>query len=83
VKPPGRLSERPHHVEVPHDERPRDGDSLECLRREMGLSSVELASLTTSYDVLGVHHSRGPVESLSESLPDKCFRACVMAACAT
>jgi hypothetical protein len=25
---PGRLSERPHHVEVPDGERPRDGDGL-------------------------------------------------------
>jgi hypothetical protein len=25
---PGRLSEWPHHVEVPDDERPRDGDGL-------------------------------------------------------
>jgi hypothetical protein len=40
----GRLSEWPHHVKVPHNERPRDGDGLERLRREMGLSSVELAA---------------------------------------
>jgi hypothetical protein len=52
-KAPGRLSERPHHVEVPHGKRPRDGDGLERLRREVGLSSVVQAPLTASYDVLG------------------------------
>jgi hypothetical protein len=79
---PGRLSERPHHVEVPHGERPCDGDSLERLRWQMGLSGIELAPLTTPYNVLEVRHRRGPVESLSESLPDKCSRACMMTACA-
>jgi hypothetical protein len=58
---PGRLSEWSHHVEVPDDERPRDGDGLEHLCREVSLSSVELAPFTASYDVLGVHHRRGPV----------------------
>jgi hypothetical protein len=53
------LSERPHHAEMPRDERPCYGDGLEHLRREMGLSSVELASLATSYDVLGVRHCCG------------------------
>jgi hypothetical protein len=42
---PGCLSEWPHHVEVPHGKRPCDGDGLERLCREMGLSSVELAPL--------------------------------------
>jgi hypothetical protein len=79
---PGRLLKRPHHVEMPHCERPCDGDGLERLRQEMGLSSVELAPLATLYDVLGVHYHRGPVESLSESLPDKCSRAYMMTTCA-
>jgi hypothetical protein len=69
---PGRLSERPHHVEVPDGERPRDGDGLERLRREVSLSSAELAALATPYDVLGVRHCCRPVESLSGSLSDKC-----------
>jgi hypothetical protein len=68
----GCLSEWPHHVEVPHSERPCDGDRLKCLCREMSLPSVELAPLATMHDVLGVHHRSGPVESLSESLLDKC-----------
>jgi hypothetical protein len=43
---PGCLSERPHHVEVPHSKWQCDGDGLMCLRREVSLSSVELASIT-------------------------------------
>jgi hypothetical protein len=35
---PGHLSEWPHHVEVPHSERPCDGDCLERLHREVSLS---------------------------------------------
>jgi hypothetical protein len=75
---PVRLSKRPHHVEVPHGERPCDGDSLGRLHREMCLSSVELAPLTAPYDVLGICYHRGPAESLSASLS----RAYMMTACA-
>jgi hypothetical protein len=49
---PGRLLEWPHHVVVPHNKRPCDGDGLERLRREVSLSSVELASFAAPYDVL-------------------------------
>jgi hypothetical protein len=75
---PGRLSERSHHVDVPHGERPRDADRLKRLRREVSLSSVKLAPFIASYDVLGVFHRRGPVEPLSESLSDKCSWTSVM-----
>jgi hypothetical protein len=75
-----RLSEQSHHVEVPDGERPRDQDCLERLRREVSLSSVELAPFTASYDVFGVRHCRRPVEYLSESLSDKCSRTSVMTA---
>jgi hypothetical protein len=74
------LLEWPHHVKVPNGERPRDGDGLERLRREMGLSSVELTPLATPYNVLGVRHRRWPVESLSESFSDKCPQAYMMTA---
>jgi hypothetical protein len=47
---PGRLSEWPHYVEVPHNKRPSDGDGLKCLRREVHLSSVELASFVALHD---------------------------------
>jgi hypothetical protein len=77
---PERLSERSDHVEVPHGERPRDGDGLERLRREMSLSGVELAPLTVSYDVLRVCDCHGPVETLLESLSDKRSRTSVVTA---
>jgi hypothetical protein len=77
---PTRLSERPHHVEVPHSEGPYDGDNLKCLRREVGLLGVELTPLTTMHDVLGVHHRCGPVEPLSESISDKSPRTGVTSA---
>jgi hypothetical protein len=72
------LLEWPHHVEMPHDERPCDGDGLERLHQKIGLSSTELAPLATLYNVLGVRHRSGPVESLSEGFLDKCSRACMM-----
>jgi hypothetical protein len=74
------LSEWRHHVEVPHSEWPGDGDRLKCLRREVSLSSVELAPLESTYNVLGVYHCRGPIESFSESFPDKYSGARMMAA---
>jgi hypothetical protein len=46
----------------------------------MSLSSIELAPFTASYDVLGVRDRCGPVETLSESLPDKCSQTGVMTA---
>jgi hypothetical protein len=49
---PWRLSERSHHVEVPDCEGPRDGDCLQCLRREVSLPGVELAPFTASHNVL-------------------------------
>jgi hypothetical protein len=75
---PGCLSEWTHHVEVPNGERPHDGDCLQCLRRKMSLSSVELAPFTVPYDVLRVGDRRGPVETLSESLFDNCSRTGVV-----
>jgi hypothetical protein len=79
---PGRLSEWPHHIKVPHNKRPCDGDGLKHLRREVSLSSIELASLATTYDVLGVCHHCRLVKPLSESLSDKSSRTDVISACA-
>jgi hypothetical protein len=70
----GHLSEWTHYVEVPNGEGPRDGDCLQRLRQEMSLSSVELAPFTALHDVLRVGDRCGPVETLSESFPDKCTR---------
>jgi hypothetical protein len=47
----GRLSERSYHVEVPNCEGPRDGDCLQCLRREVSLPGVELTPFTAPHDV--------------------------------
>ena len=41
-----------HHVEALDHEWPGDGDGLELLCRQMGLSSVELASFTPTDDLL-------------------------------
>jgi hypothetical protein len=79
---PGRLSEWAHYAEVPDCEGPRDGDRLQCLRREMGLLGVELASFTAPHNVLRVGDCRGPVEILSESFPDKCSRSGMVTTCA-
>jgi hypothetical protein len=71
---PWCVSEQPHHVVVLDGKRPRDGDGLKCLRREVSLLSVELAPFTAPYDVLGVCDCRGPIKTLSENLSDKCSR---------
>jgi hypothetical protein len=78
VKPPGRLLERSHHVHAPHRKRPCDGDGLERMRREVGLSCVELTPLAASHNVLGVSHRRCPVKTLLESFPDKASWTSVM-----
>jgi hypothetical protein len=72
---PGCLSERPHHVEVPDCKGPRDGDRLQCLRLEVSFLGVELTPFAASDNVLRVGDRRGPVETLSESFPNKCSRS--------
>jgi hypothetical protein len=42
------------------------------------LSSIELAPFTAPHDVLRVGDHYGPVETLSESFPDKCSRTGVV-----
>jgi hypothetical protein len=78
---PGRLSEWTHNVEVPDCEGPRDGDRLQCLRREMGLPGVEPASFAAPPNVLRVGDRHGPVETLSKSFPDKCSRSGMVTTC--
>jgi hypothetical protein len=48
------------------------------LRWEMSLSGVELAPFTAPHDVLRVSDHCGPVETLSNSFPDKCSRTGVV-----
>ena len=68
---PRHLFERPNQVEPPDREGPRDGDHLECLGREVSLPSVVLAPLAGAYDQLGVGYCSGPVETLSECVPNQ------------
>jgi hypothetical protein len=44
-----------------------EGDGLQCLRREVYLSRVELTAFAATYDALGVCDCCGPVETLLES----------------
>jgi hypothetical protein len=79
---PGRLTERAHYVKVLDCEGPCEGDHLQCLRREMGLPGVELASFAASHNVLRVSDRRGLVETLSESFSDKSSRSGMVTTCA-
>jgi hypothetical protein len=65
---------------MPDDERPCDGNGLKHLRREVTLSSIELAPFTAPHDVLGVCDCCGPIETLSEGLSDKCSQTGVVTA---
>ena len=67
---PGRLLERPNQIEPLDREGPCDGDHLECLGGEVGLLSVVLAPFVGAYDLLGVGYCSGPVEPLSECIPN-------------
>ena len=65
------LFEWPDQVKPPDREGPRDGDHLECLGREVSLSSVVLAPFAGAYDLLGVGYCSGPVEALSECISNQ------------
>ena len=68
---PGCLLERPNQIEPLDHEGPCDGDHLECLGREVSLSSVVLAPFAGAYDLLGIGYYSGPVEALSECIPNQ------------
>ena len=67
----GRLFEKPNQIEPLDHKRPRDGDHLECLGQEVSLPSVVLAPFAGAYDLLGVGYCSGPVEALSECVPNQ------------
>ena len=48
-----------------------NGDHLECLGREVSLLSIVLAPFVGAYDLLGVGYYSGPVEALSECVPNQ------------
>ena len=68
------LFEWPDQVEPLDREGPHDGDHLECLGREVSLPSVVLTPFVGAYDLLGVGYCSGPVEDLSECIPDQSSR---------
>jgi hypothetical protein len=53
---------------------------LQSLSGQVGLLCVELTPFAGADNSSGVGHRRWPVETLSESIPDKGSRRCVMAA---
>ena len=65
------LFEGSYHVEAPDHEWPGDGDGLELLCRQMGLSSVELASFTPTDDLLCISQRGGPVKTLAKGFSDQ------------
>ena len=71
VWPPGCLFERPNQIEPLDHEGPCDGDHLECLGQEVSLLSVVLAPFAGAYDLFGIGYYSGPVEALSECVPNQ------------
>ena len=68
---PGCLFEWPNQIKPPDREGPRDGDHLECLGREVSLSSVVLAPFAGAYDLLSVGYCSGLVKALSECVSNQ------------
>ena len=74
------LFEWPNQIEPPDHEGPCDGDHLECLGREVSLPSIVLTPFVGAYDLLGVCYCSGPIEALSECVPNQGSRRGVVAA---
>src|SRR6185312_626332 len=77
---PGRLLQWTDEVQSPHGKRPRDGDGLQSMGREMSFSSVELATLAGPHDVGGVGDRGEPVKSLPKYVTHEGARRGVMTA---
>ena len=67
----GRPLERSNQIEPLDHERPRDGDHLECLGRQVGLLSIVLKPFPGVYDMLSIGHHDWLVEALSECISDQ------------
>jgi hypothetical protein len=76
---PGRLSQGSDNVQPPHSERPCDGYGLQGVGQEIGLASIELATLAGPYDLVGVRDRGGPVEALAERIVHEGARCRVVA----
>ena len=68
---PRCLFEWPNQVEPPDRKGPRDGDRLECLGQEVSLPSVVLTPFVGAYNLLDIGYCYGPVEALSECIPNQ------------
>jgi hypothetical protein len=77
---PGRLLQGTDEVQTPHSKGPGDGYRLQSLSGQVGLLRIELTPFAGADNSSGVGHRRRPVEALSESIPDKGSRRCVMVA---
>ena len=55
-------------VQSPHGERPRDGDGLQSVGREVCLPGIELATLAGPHNVGGVDDRGGPVKVLTKCI---------------
>ena len=77
---PRRLFEWSNQIEYLDYERPGDGDHLECLGREVSLSSIVLAPFAGAYDLLSIGYCSGLVEALSECIPNQGSRRGVVTA---
>jgi hypothetical protein len=77
---PGCLLQGADEVQTPHSKRLGDGYRLQSLSGQVGLPRVELTPFAGADNSSGVGHHRRPVETLSEGVPDKGSRCCVVAA---
>ena len=77
---PGRLLQRATEVQSPHGKRPRNGDGLQNVGREVHFSSIELATLAGPHDVSGVSDRGGPVKALSKRITHEGARRGVVTA---
>jgi hypothetical protein len=68
---PRCLLEGPNQIKPLDHEWPHDGDHLERLGWQMGLSSIVLAPFIGAYDLLGVGYGSWPVEALPERVFDE------------
>ena len=67
---PGHPLERSDQIEPPDYERPRDGDRLECLGRQVSLPSIVLIPFVGAHNMFSVGYHGRPVEALLEHVFD-------------
>ena len=67
----GRPLERSNQIEPPDHKWPCDGDHLEHLGRQVGLSSVVLTPFTGAHNLFSVGYCSQPVEALSKHVSNQ------------